>query len=440
MLVRFSVENYRSFKERQVFSMAAGKFTRHKGQVAIVNKKRILKGAVIFGANASGKSNLVSAINTARRIVIEGANLSLISGKYFKIDPEYKDKPGVFQFDFFSNGHFYSYGFAVSYLDGKIISEWLYLCDSGEKCIFERGEDGTFKQGVKFKNENDQKRFDIYSQDVPDNSAFLTEIVRHKLGDDSDFKCFFDVYKWIVSLVVIFPRTKYGSIRQYLMNQTLDTLGELMDYFDTGIKSIVGMEKTIDEALAFLPSGQRKEIIDDIMESFSSQGEFSKKTSSVEANIAGKRFSFTRNKDGEVVAKQLVMDHGNKNEPFELEDESDGTRRLFDLAPIYNKGKQDCVIIIDELDRSFHSKLTLEFIRRFFDETQFHNCQIIATMHDLNAMDLDFVRQDEIWFVERENDQSSHLYSLNRFKTRFDDRSVAKDYLLGRYGAVPRFF
>ena len=96
------------------------------------------------------------------------------------------------------------------------------------------------------------------------------------------------------------------------------------------------------------------------------------------------------------------------------------------------------MILVDELDRSFHSKLTIEFIQKFFEKTQGANTQLIVTLHDSNVLNLNLLRQDEIWFVERSAEHSSELYSLNKFKERFD-HSVAKDYLLGRYGAVPNF-
>ena len=152
----------------------------------------------------------------------------------------------------------------------------------------------------------------------------------------------------------------------------------------------------------------------------------------------GRRFSFSKNEHGDITAAQLTMNHGNPDDLFELMDESDGTRRLFDLLPLYKKGNQNFIILVDELDRSFHTKLTIEFIQKFFEKTMGAATQLIVTLHDSNVMNLNLLRQDEIWFVERQEDHSSEIYSLNKFKERFD-HSVAKDYLLGRYGSVPNF-
>ena len=142
--------------------------------------------------------------------------------------------------------------------------------------------------------------------------------------------------------------------------------------------------------------------------------------------------------NGEIVAEKIMLDHGNPSELFELSDESDGTRRLFDLIPLYELGQKEKIIIVDELDRSFHSKLTMEFIKRFFEVTKDKPSQLICTTHDLNLMDLSILRQDEIWFVEREIDHSSRIYSLSDYKQRFD-KNILNDYLIGRYGAIPCF-
>ena len=99
MLIRFAVENYKSFKEKQVFSMIAGKHTRHKEHIVEISGKKILKGSFFFGANAAGKSNLFESIQFSRNIVMKGLSKNALSKKYFRVDSSYFSKPGVFQFD-----------------------------------------------------------------------------------------------------------------------------------------------------------------------------------------------------------------------------------------------------------------------------------------------------------------------------------------------------
>ena len=435
MLIRFTVENYRSFNERQVFSMAAGKHTRHKEQVVVANGKRLLKAGVVFGANASGKSNLIKAINFGKNVALKGIKNSMTMNRHFRIDPIAIKRPGVFQYDFLSNGHIYSYGFAISYTKNIFLSEWLYLCDDNKEiCIFDRAEGESVSTDLSFTNAEDEQRFTIYADDVTDNTSFLAEICSHKLRDIEEFDSFFDVLDWFTSLIIIFPETKYRDLGQLFKNDENDSFGKLLNYFDTGIEEVITAVKPIEEVLAFLPDKIKNDVIHDIQEGFD---EDNKKATTVDVTIIGKRFSFTK-KDGVIVGSQLTMNHGNPTDLFELDDESDGTRRLFDLIPLYRKGKENYVIFVDEIDRSFHTKLTLEFLQKFFEKTEGIKSQIIVTLHDSNVMNLNIFRQDEIWFVERKEDHSSEIYSLNKFKERFD-HSVAKDYLLGRYGAVPNF-
>ena len=136
--------------------------------------------------------------------------------------------------------------------------------------------------------------------------------------------------------------------------------------------------------------------------------------------------------------EKVVADHGRKDDPFDRRDESDGTQRLYDLLPLQRMFEQGSVVVIDELDRSLHTKATLEFIRTFFERSAGRRSQLIATTHDASILDLALLRQDEIWFVERGDDHASTLFPLTKFKARFD-KDIQKDYLLGRYGALPIF-
>ncbi len=435
MLIRFSVQNYRSFKEQQIFSMAAGKHTRHKGHVYDANGKRLLKGSIIFGANAGGKTNLIRAIQFGRRIALGGLSDVNLANQYYRIEKECASLPGIFQYDFYANNKFYSYGFAISYCDQVIESEWLYeVKNDGEICIFERNKGEKIKSEIAdFFPKEIKNRFYIYADDVKDKNTFLAEIINKKLDKDSDFAPFFDVGMWLANLIFIFPKTRIIENEVYKSVESQNNLATLLKYFDTGIEGISGKELNAEEALSFLPNEVRDEILNDINNELS-KGE--KKNDSIDLTVGGKRFSF-KLLNGELKTRRLFMDHGNKLDYFDFEDESDGTKRLFDLIPIYEKAKQECVIFVDELDRSFHSKLTLEFINKFYEKTYGKPSQLIATLHDSTIMDLDLLRQDEIWFVER-NKHCSEIFSLNKFKERFD-KDVAKEYIQGRYGAIPCF-
>lgn len=442
VLIRFSVENFLSFKKTTEFSMVASKMTRHSGHVVNCKDKRILKGAYIFGANASGKTNLIKAVAFASSIVIQGLENISLDKKYFRIDPSCKNKPGVFQFDIFANGQFYSYGFALSYLDASIEEEWLYRIDNDkEYCVFLRSKDlesgmYNFTSDLQFKKETQKERFNVYSSDISApkmrKTLFLSDVVMRSPDDEDDYKPFRDVMEWFHHLIVIFPESKYSAITELVDNDDERTrLENLLNYFDTGIRTVSKKEIEFDKAFSFVDDA----VLDKIKVDLAKKLKEEDKSAFIQQNSTLVEIKL---KDGALSAYEVVSNHGNSEDLFEYSDESDGTQRLFDLIPIYQKTLENCVILIDELDRSLHTKAAQEFINYFYKLTDNVTTQLIVTTHDSNIMDLDFVRQDEVWFVERQNDGNSTLYSLNRFKERFD-KKVEKEYLLGRYGAIPIF-
>lgn len=441
MLINFSVENYMSYKERQTFSMIAGKQTRHSDHILEVKGRRILRGSFFFGANASGKSNLFSAIRFAQNIVTDGLRNNILTNKHFRVDKDCANQPGVFQFDIYTNGHFYSYGFAISYIKAIVEEEWLFQCDSTEIAIFERSiENGRpiIRTDFNFSDSEERQKFEIFSENVPDNKLFLSEIAERKLTQHEDFFAYRNVKNWMDNLKILTPNSKYVNKAKLLSeNEGTDRLVKLLRDFDTGIEDVELKRETMENVLSFLPNDRREEVMQSIEDVFNGIDHEKAAKRGVKLSIKGKSFVFEK-KDNQILASQLVMSHGNNTDLFQLADESDGTQRLFDLIPVYQVGKQSRVIFIDELDRSFHTKLVIKYIEQFYQKTCGTESQLIASVHDSNVMDLSFLRQDEIWFVERQPDHSSKLYSLNKFQVRFD-KKVAKDYLLGRYGAIPCF-
>ena len=433
MLIRFAVENFLSFKDKQVFSMVAAKHTRHPEHITDVGGKRILKGSFLFGANASGKSNFIKAVAAARHIIFSG--LSGMDRKYFRLDPSFAARPGSFQFDIYSNGNFYSYGFAFSYSDNMIISEWLYRINgNNEVCIFERLiEDGhtVIHTGAKL-NEDNQYRFRIYGEDINNTKTLLQDISEKEIVKDDDFKAFRDVWKWFGELVIIFPDMPLG-LNTWRSLVSDNRVYQMVRTFDTGIRSVSIEEQSLDKILSGTPERIRERFFDDV-ERIIKTGE--RKGTNI---ILGDDLYSFELRGNELVAFKQLMDHGNPDELFSFDDESDGTKRLFDLLPFVTAVKESGVILIDEIDRSFHTNLIIRYIELFYDNTKNLNMQLIATLHDVNLMDMDIIRQDEIWFIHRDEiTNASDMYSLNRFQIRFD-KKVIKDYLIGRFGSVPLF-
>jgi uncharacterized protein len=437
MLIRFAVENYNSFKGRQVFSMAAGRQTRHATHCFNMNGKRLLKSSFFFGANASGKSNFVRALDFMRRVTLMGTEAIRYNDRFFRIDPACKEEPGVFQMDFIAEKTIFSYGFAIDYLTHEFRAEWLYRLDSSgtETCIFEREQGSPITTGLHL-DKNFKFRFEIYCEDLKADELLLNEVGNKKIDKNSGLHDFIIAYEWFKNIIVVYPGSHARNKNNFFLNSAsnTDSLMDMLRAFDTGIEEIKKGKQLAEKAFSFLPDEVKKNVLNDLEQTMRSEPG-KKKQCTIE--IVGYQFEISI-EDGEIYAEKIMLDHGNPEELFELSDESDGTKRLFDLIPLYESGQKGKIIVVDELDRSFHSKLTEEYIRRFFKITKEKPCQLICTTHDLNLMDLQILRQDEIWFIEREKDHSSRIYSLSDYKQRFD-KNVLNDYLIGRYGAIPCF-
>lgn len=446
MLIGFSVSNFKSFKETQSISFLASKIVRHKNHVAIRGNKRVLKSGLIFGANAGGKSNLIKAIEFSREIAVNGLDRVNLNKSHFRIENNMYNVPGVFEYRVLIDNIEYSYGIAISYVTKEIISEWLVkLNDFGKEVyLFNRNVDNDGKSNAEtnyeFKDESDKIKMQFLLEGFCEN---VTEAYRKKsiLGDialrvgdkEGIFEEIRKVYEWLDNIIIVFPNSKYKALNEVAADDTRrDFFSVLMKYFDTGIESVEGQsqEMDFDVILNDFPREDAEKIKIDISNEVNEHPTMMK--------IKDQVYVLRKDKNGNIIYNKLLLNHGNVNDLFEYADESDGTKRLFDLLPLFFKGMTERAIFIDEIDRSLHTNLTREFLKLFYEFVEDTNCQLIATTHDSNLLDLDLVRQDEIWFIRRREDHSSEVFSLNRFKERFD-KKIDKEYLLGRYGAIPLF-
>ena len=443
MLINFQFRNFGSFWKPAIFSMVASSVRRHPSHVAEIGKRDVLRSAFVFGANAGGKTNFVKAIGFARQIVEEGLDGVSCDRKHFRLAPGKPEDVGVFQFTICANDKFYEYGLAISYSNASIVSEWLSLLDdsNGTKAVFSADWSGK-KPAIDTDfelAEEDKLRFEVYKTDacnMPQRKrTFLVEIaekgVRRTSGDF--FQHFANVYFWFRRLIVIYPDTTFGGMIRYVIDESARlSFGTLLKHFDTGIEKLSTQKIDAEKVLADLPADRRRLLKARII------SDLTRNRSSVAQMTTHDNAYLVHYRDGQLLMEKVVADHGCKDEPFDRADESDGTRRLYDLLPLQGMFPNDTVAVIDELDRSLHTKATTEFIRTFFERADGHRSQLIATTHDASVLDLDLLRQDEIWFVERGDDHASTIYPLTKFKARFD-KDIHKDYLLGRYGALPIF-
>ena len=449
MLIGFSVSNFKSFLTQQSVSFLASRISRHKNHIEEIANKKVLKSGLIFGANAGGKSNLIEAVAFSRRVILHGLNRTDTNKKYFRVKQDAYKNPGVFEFRLIANETEYSYGFAFSYTSKEFISEWLVkISSNGETVLYERSVDENGVSCVssdiidKEDNPNDSisVRLKVYFEDFGNGisdalkkKSILSDIAQRSNSQNGVFKDILDVFQWFNNLIVIFPDSKFSDLEGIMDDDKIKFFfSKVLSSFDTGIEAIDTkfLEFDLDKLLVDIPKDQAEQIKIDIANKTNNN--------SVALTVNDQIFLLKQNENGEIVYRKMLLDHGNKNDLFEYSDESDGTQRLFDLIPIYLAQKQNRVIMIDEIDRSLHTNLTRKFLEMFFAVAKDNESQLIATTHDSNLLDLDLLRQDEIWFVERKPDHSSYIYSLNKFKERFD-KKIEKDYLIGRYGAIPVF-
>lgn len=447
MFIGFSVSNFLSFKTTQTMSMIASKVARHKQHILKGNGKKVLKTGLIYGANAGGKSNFIKAIDFSRDIILEGLEQVDLNKKYFRIDTSNYKVPGVFEYRLMTqSGKEYSYGIAISYAEKEIISEWLIRIEKNgsETFVFNRdiNEDGEniTESEIKYENREEAIRWQVYLEDFGKNisdslkkKTILSDIAERSGKQVGIFKEILDVYNWFQSIIILFPTSQYSGLNQMIEKENVrQFFSKMMQYFDTGIMSVESKQGPMDFDKIFegIPAEYAEKLKIKISNDITNE--------SVLCKVNNQIYSLKKDDDGNIITIKMMQNHGNGQDLFEYADESDGTKRLFDLIPLFYEHNGNRVIFIDEIDRSLHTNLTRRFLELFYKLTERDNSQLIATTHDSNLLDLDLIRQDEIWFVERVKDQSSRMYSLNRYKERYDKR-VDKEYLLGRYEAVPVF-
>jgi len=430
MLKRFTVENFLSFQKEIILDLTAGTTKVNSEHLVDFGKARILKSAVMYGANASGKSNMVKAIEYGKEIILKGLDNVETYKKHFRLDNNSSKKPTIFEFELEFNGKFFSYGFSSILNTKQVFEEWLYEIreDTSEK-IFAR-ENNTISLGNLLIEEKIRDRFEIYKSDMKnqDSQLFLSEIAIKNL-DINEVKLINIIYNWFdEKLLILYPDTQFGGKSLINQNKNLSKLfKKYLNEFDTGIISINSIEEDFDKSLKDIPKKVKK----NMEKSLKPQGAILIKTSNGILTVC-------KNNTGELKVQKLGLIHSKViEEVFELEEESDGTIRLFDLIPLIDKFSQDNAIIIDEFDRSLHPKLTQKFFELFYKSNN-SKAQLIVTTHESTLLDLNLMRRDEIWFVEKDKNGGSKIFSLNQFKSIYDSK-LEKAYLLGRYGALPVF-
>jgi uncharacterized protein len=430
MLIQFTIENFLSFKDEATFSMAAGADPQHADHLSRSGGTSVLSLAAIYGANGAGKSNLIKAIGFAKELIVGGTRGSKrIAITPFRLGGS-EQRPSKFEFIFTYQGSQYSYGFKLD--REQIFEEWLHVTPEGKKkevMYFERitspAKETTIDYGPSLKKRSTKRRqfLDFVAEGTRPNQLFLTEAI------DRNVEELAPVMEWFSSVLIVHPsELRYGDLDLDILHDKSfnEFMSEFFQHSGTGVESIVMQEVELD--LNSLPD----EIASALEDGFDSM---------IQSHLLSKNFF---SKDIEDQSKVIHLKTRHRTESghivdLGMDEESDGTQRLINLAPILFilKQESEIVLLIDELDRQLHPLLSRHFLETAIRCKNPQN-QLIVTTHDTNLLDLDLFRRDEIWFVEKTRQGSSSLYSLAEFKVR-PDLKIEKGYLNGRFGAIPFF-
>lgn len=445
MLIRINVGNFLSFNNVQEFSMLAGKVRNKSNRLFIDSSIKLLKFAAIFGANASGKSNLISAMKFVQNMVtIEFPKDA--SWKYCKLYSENKEKASYFEFELKLNNKYFSYGFEAILSKQFITSEWLYeICPSGqEKEIFTRNTiDEKYSVAKYFSSKELLGKLDVYADDIrSDGSVLLLKLLNQNkntlYADYEESKVFRAVFKWFkTQLDINFPDRPISSYSYFVSNQDIKTICLTLEAFGTGITKYSIVETNFEKMSKEIPPKLVDEIVSKLNEQKSSDDDEKKQPSII---LRGDKsfFIFENNDENNITCKTIHFNHGNDNIFFELSEESDGTIRLLDLLTVLFDNQKGSIFIIDEIDRCLHPQLTEKFITEYLKIAVHQDIQLIVSTHESRLLDFDLLRKDEIWFVDKNGNGESTVYSLDEYNERFD-KKIDKAYLEGRYGGVPVF-
>lgn len=437
MLIEFAIKNFLSFKNEVTFSMLAAKSIKDvdpsiDGLSNIFDIQetgnRFVRVASIYGANGSGKSSLVKAMSFFRDMILGSVSndriLSGFSMNQFRLDSSSALETSGFQMVFIINKVKYRYGFEI--LNERVDSEWLFVQEYSsqkESYCFKRNNEGiqvnpkTFKEGKAIEGM------------TRDNALFLSTAAQFNVPIALLIK------NWIGRrfniLSGINDNTLNYTALQYMQNDTMrKRILDFIRIIDLGIQDISVKENFIDKISdsTIIPNDPLiRRIIGGLNDAMNPSGN---KIRELDIQAAHNKYE-----EG-IIVDRIAL-------PFQ--NESVGTIKIFALlGPWLDTLANGGVLVVDEFGASIHTKLALELLRLFQSKLNNGDAQLVVTTHDTNLLRKDLLRRDQIWFAEKNEQGVSDIYSLVEYKINQatsvrNDASFSKDYLLGKYGAIPYF-
>jgi hypothetical protein len=403
MLLRFRFSNFRSFRTEQELSMIAGSFSDHAE--AVLHPPGVSEGvlpvAAIYGANASGKTNVIRAIRFMRDAV-KDSHARWEPDKPIELDPFAggSDSPTSFSVDFLLDGVRYQYGFSLS--PEAILEEWMYAYPSGKKQTWFARE-GNRPISFSAKLQGDNRTIERLTRP---NSLFLSAAAQNNHEALSPGYRWFSQFQSLIdsqrSVTLQVARALHGDA------DLRRRLARMLSLADLGITGLSIRDEVVFERVAALEAILTEHKVD------------------VPLSLGRQRVIHFSHRIGDSAL------------PFLEDQESNGTIAfLCLLEPVIRALTDGGVVWVDELDQSLHPLLAIEVIRQFSDRK--HNpasAQLVFNTHDTNLLSAGVLRRDQIWFTEKQQDGASQLYPLTDFKPRRQE-NLENGYLQGRYGAIP---
>lgn len=414
VLIQFTVKNFFSIRDEQVLSMVSSKGEElQKANTFMPDApatNRLLKSVAIYGANASGKSNLISALEVMQQVVTKSAswtpgdNIPVIP---FLLDDKSKNEPTEFEVIFVSNKIRFQYGFSAT--SERIIEEWLYAFPKARsQQLFYRSWDEEVKKYIWDLGTKLTGKKQLWQDSTRMNALFLSTAVQ--LNSEQ----LLPVFEWFDKKLVVDDLSSSDAESTAAMCEDKLFKSKILKFLsdaDLGIKDIEVKQEKIDKNM--FPSHIPEYVRDEILESIKAEKFYKVRT--VHKSIQG------------------------ENVFFPMSSESDGTRTLFRYAgPLIKALENGKVIVIDELNMSLHPKM-VEFLVKLFHNHEYNkkNAQLIFSSHETAALNQNIFRRDQIWFCEKNEDQVTSIFPLTDFRPRKGREDIEANYLAGRYGALP---
>ena len=443
MLIEFSVSNYLSIKEAITFSMVASNAVKELESPTegvnnvfwdITNKNKYLKSAVVYGANGSGKSNLLSAIGFYRRFILSSSNDRQADDEIktipFLLSTQTENTPSSFEMVFVIDTIRFRYGFEAT--KKTVTSEWLFGFDT-ENSNKESSYFTREYQVIKVFNKNFKEGKGLENKTRP-NALFLSTVAQLN-GEVSN-----KIQNWLKTNIIVISgledaTTGYTIGRFQDQKEFRKKIINFFKIINLGIEDIKIEATALDNLSKISPKKREDEKIAALIQELKKELKERMKKGGDAKEITINAFHNKFNEANKLI-DTIALD-------FELE--SKGTQKLFGLlGPWFDTLEEGKILIVDELDSRLHTKLTTELLKIFQSSINTKNAQLIFASHDTNLLRNDLFRRDQIWFTEKDNTGSTDLYSLVEYKINQatsvrNDASFEKDYLIGKYGAIPYF-